>query len=198
VPKNEDGEFELILGNRQLLSVFFIVVILLGVFFTMGYIVGRNSGPIGAPEVAVASKPEAKPAVVDAPSREPDPPPKAQSASPVETAPQQPATAKQKPPEPVRNEPPKATPPKSEKVPPKQPAAGQTYLQLAATAKPEADVMVDVLNKKGFKARDVEIPEKPGTFRVLVGPLEDGSLNKTRSELQSSGFPGDNAIRKTF
>ena len=42
MPKNEEGEFELILGNKQLLSVFFIVVVLLGVFFTMGYIVGRN------------------------------------------------------------------------------------------------------------------------------------------------------------
>ena len=44
--KNEDGEFELILGNRQLISVFLIVVILLGVFFSMGYIVGRNSAPV--------------------------------------------------------------------------------------------------------------------------------------------------------
>jgi hypothetical protein len=35
MPRNDDGEFELIMGNRQLLSVFFIVVILLGVFFTM-------------------------------------------------------------------------------------------------------------------------------------------------------------------
>ena len=42
MPKNEDGEFELILANRQLLSVFFIVVVLLGVFFTMGYIVGSE------------------------------------------------------------------------------------------------------------------------------------------------------------
>ena len=41
--KNEDGEFELVLGNRQLLSVFFIVVVLLGVLFAMGYIVGTNS-----------------------------------------------------------------------------------------------------------------------------------------------------------
>jgi cell division septation protein DedD len=41
----DDGEFELILGNRQLLSVFFIVVALLGVFFTMGYIVGKNTTP---------------------------------------------------------------------------------------------------------------------------------------------------------
>ena len=33
------------LGNRQLLSGFFIVVMLFGVFFVMGYIVGRNSAP---------------------------------------------------------------------------------------------------------------------------------------------------------
>ena len=29
MPRNEDGEFELVLGNRQLLSVFFILVVLL-------------------------------------------------------------------------------------------------------------------------------------------------------------------------
>ena len=65
MPKNEDGEFELILGNRQLLSVFFIVVILLGVFFTMGYIVGRNSAPAPASGSRLGRKPEAKPMVVD-------------------------------------------------------------------------------------------------------------------------------------
>ena len=65
MPKNEDGEFELILANRQLLSVFFIVVVLLGVFFTMGYIVGRNSTPVGATEVASAHNPQAKPIAVD-------------------------------------------------------------------------------------------------------------------------------------
>ena len=53
MPRNETAElegqeFELVLGNKQLLSVFFIVVILLGVFFTMGYVVGRNSAPITA------------------------------------------------------------------------------------------------------------------------------------------------------
>ena len=48
MPRNEEGEFELVLGNRQLLSGFFIVVILFGVFFTMGYIVGRHSSPPGA------------------------------------------------------------------------------------------------------------------------------------------------------
>ena len=32
------------LGNKQLLSVFFFVVILLAVFFVMGYMVGRSTG----------------------------------------------------------------------------------------------------------------------------------------------------------
>jgi len=45
--------------------VFFIVVILLGVFFTMGYIVGRNSAPLNATDVASAHKPEDKPVMVD-------------------------------------------------------------------------------------------------------------------------------------
>ncbi len=45
MPKSEDGEFELVLGNRQLLSGFFIIVILFGIFFTMGYFVGRSSSP---------------------------------------------------------------------------------------------------------------------------------------------------------
>src|ERR1700681_3805032 len=40
---NETGEFELVVGNRQLLSGFFIVVLLFAVAFAMGYVVGQNS-----------------------------------------------------------------------------------------------------------------------------------------------------------
>jgi cytoskeletal protein RodZ len=205
VPKNEDGEFELILANRQLLSVFFIVVVLLGVFFTMGYIVGRNSGPAQV-DVASAHKPEPKPIVVDSPAKQDTPTPV--SAPPAETP--APTTTKQQQPteeakaEPKREEPPAKKEPaaKKEKEKPApasaQPTSGQTYLQLAATAKTEADVLVDVLHQKKFKALAVEIPEKPGVFRVLVGPLADGALNQTKSDLQSSGFPGNKAIKKVF
>jgi hypothetical protein len=58
--------------------------------------------------------------------------------------------------------------------------------------------MVDVLRQKSFKAMAAEIPEKPGTFRVLVGPVTDTSANKTRADLQAAGFPGNAAIRRTF
>jgi len=204
LPKNEDGEFELVLANRQLLSVFFIVVILLGVFFTMGYIVGRSSTPAAA-EIASTRRADTAPLVVDAPARAADgAPSQAASAPPAATSPQRPVTT-----EPQRAagpETPKAEPVRTESAkrePAKpaandQPAAGQAYLQLAATSQHEADIMVDVLRQKSFKAMAAEIPEKPGTFRVLVGPVTDASANKTRADLQAAGFPGNAAIRRTF
>lgn len=194
MPKNEDGEFELILGNRQLLSVFFIVVILLGVFFTMGYIVGRNSGAVTA-EVTPVPGVDARPAAVEAPGKGGEP--AALPSTPTETAPQQaspPAPAVEHEPEPPRRE------PRAEvrTVSGSRPNPGQTYLQLAATSQHEADIMVDVLRKKGFRAMAAEIDEKPGTFRVLVGPITDTTANKMRADLQGEGFPGNAAIRRTF
>jgi outer membrane biosynthesis protein TonB len=206
LPTNEDGEFELVLGNRQLLSVFFIVVILLAVFFAMGFIVGRKVSP----ELAAAPKPEAKPLVVESPVRPTETAkaePKPERSAPTETAPQQPAakpeeTAK---PEPAKQEPAKETK-KSKKeraaaaaeAASAQPGAGETYLQLAATGKREADIMVDLLRQKKFKAMAAGVPEKPDLYRVLVGPVPEGSTNKMKTDLQRAGFPGDKAIRRTF
>lgn len=194
MPKNEDGEFELILGNRQLLSVFFIVVILLGVFFTMGYIVGRNSGAVTA-EVTPIPSIDGRLPVTEAPAKAPEPTPA--TPAPTETAPQQPAPATpaaEREPEPPKRE----TKAEARIAAGSHPAAGQTYLQLAATSQHEADIMVDVLRKKNFRAMAAEIDEKPGTFRVLVGPITDTTANKMRADLQGAGFPGNAAIRRTF
>ncbi|MCI0364063.1 MAG: hypothetical protein L0219_09300, partial [Phycisphaerales bacterium] len=68
MPRNDDGEFELVLGNRQLLSGFFIVVILFGVFFTMGYIVGRHSSPTPPASPSTATAGSAVAAQIPAPS----------------------------------------------------------------------------------------------------------------------------------
>ena len=37
-----DQEFELVLGNKQILSIFFLMIVLFGVFFFFGYSVGYN------------------------------------------------------------------------------------------------------------------------------------------------------------
>lgn len=194
--RNEEGEFELILGNRQLLSVFFIVVILLGVFFTMGYIVGRNSSTL----VADAGRKTDKPILVDSASR---------PTSPVETKPYEAPPAALPPAEP-ESKPVKKVEEKPVEKPvekraataspvPDQPQSGQTYLQLAAMGKPEAELFVDVLGKKNFHALYMAVPEKPGLFRVLVGPFKDtGAVAQARTDLQKAGFKGFEAIAKKF
>jgi len=207
VPRNDDGEFELILGNRQLMSVFFIVVILLGVFFAMGYIVGRNSSPTGVPEVA-SRRPDTRPAAADTPAstREttketatpaPAEAPKDADSQPRETAAQQgPATKPAPAPEPA----PAPVPVKAaaRAGTSGEPQSGKTYLQLSAIDHDKAEIMVELLRKKNFAAIAAEIPEKPGVFRVLVGPISDADINKTRAALQDASFPGKEAVKRTF
>ena len=207
MPRNDDGEFELILGNRQLMSVFFIVVILLGVFFAMGYIVGRNSSPVGAPDVA-SHRPDSKPAEADTPSstrettkaapadvpKEADSQPKETASQPKETASQQGPATKPPPPEPAPAPAPVKT--ASREATSSEPQSGRPYLQLSAIDHDKAELMVEMLRKKNFPAIAAEIPEKPGVFRVLVGPVSD--VAKTRADLQNASFPGKEALVKTF
>lgn len=209
MPRNDDGEFELILGNRQLLSVFFIVVILLGVFFMMGYIVGRNSSPIAAD----AQRPS-QPVMVDPTPAQPNPasstaappaenPPPAETPAatpPAETTKTEAAKAeKPLPPPETKPEPKAAEKPKPASPTPDQPVAGGTYLQVAAVAKAEAELFVDVLAKKGFQAVYAFIPDKPQTFRVLVGPLKDSAaISQARGDLQKAGFKGFDALVRRY
>ncbi len=186
MPRNDDGEFELILGNKQLLSVFFIVVILLGVFFAMGYIVGRSSGPAEAAKRNQAGD-AAAPARTDA-----------QSSMPAATT--------QTLVEPVTKtvETPAPTPPVERTIKAAavsasavtEPVAGQIYVQVLALGKPEAEVLAEVLAKKGFHATVAPGPNDR-LFRVLVGPVKDaGDAGKIKGDLEQAGFKG--AFPKKF
>jgi cell division protein FtsN len=177
MPRDETGEFEVLLGNKQLLSIFVIVVILLGVFFTMGYIFGRKSN---APEAASAQAKTAAPPAGQLASQKPESAfgdsatPQAQEpVTQTATPPVEPPKEKAEAPAPLVPQPPPAA----------EPAPGQTYLQVVAVKKPEAEVVADVLRKKGFHCVVAPHPDQP-IFRVLVGPLEDADdLAKTRSAL---------------
>jgi hypothetical protein len=212
VSRNEDGEFELVLGNRQLLTVFFIVVVLFGIFFAMGYILGR---PASTAEATTSRKTE-KPLTVESPARDSNPaptkadaPPPPEAPKPVKTEPEKAAKAEPPKPEPApkaeaKTEPKQAAKqekPRLEPAKPATPATGQpapgNYLQLAAIGQQEATLYVDVLRKKGFKSIAVQHPDKP-LFRVLVGPLAEGTMAKTKSDLKAAGFPGDRAVPQKY
>ena len=211
MPKNEDGEFELILGNRQLLSVFFIVVILLGVFFTMGYIVGRNSAPVLPAEPVTARKggdTPGKPIVVE-PAGRPSPSSVESKtvqpeATPASTQPEVKTPPERKPAAPEHKPAAAVAPPTRQPVRPvtqaavKEPQTGQTYLQLAATGHDEAKVLVGVLGEKGFHALVAPGPNEK-LFRVLVGPMKDAAqITQIRDDLVKYGFKGREAIAKKY
>ena len=195
--RNDEGEFELVLGNRQLLSVFFIVVVLLGVFFTMGYIVGRNSSAEtaarlaqtpGQPLVVESELAQAEPAAAE-PAAEP---PAQPARPPVEPPPETTAASKPSPspPPPVRPAPAQET----RTAPPAragtvgEPPPGNTFLQVAATSRPEAEVLAEVLGKRGFQSQIAPVPNQD-LVRVLVGPCNTSEeLSQTRAKLQDAGF----------
>jgi cell division protein FtsN len=218
MPKSEEGEFELILGNKQLLSVFFIVVILLGVFFTMGYIVGRNSGPVDTgsrrvepadmnsssggkssmPQVAThAAAPvtEGKPLEVM-----PSPTVVTPAVASKEAAPT-PAAAVIPTPAPgavnvtskaVQAETPKGAA-KAVEVAPVSPSVmvpqpGTTFIQVRAMSKDEAEVLATVLARKGMHTVVAPGPNER-IFRVLVGPAKDAAdLGRMKGDLEQAGF----------
>jgi cell division septation protein DedD len=203
LPKNDEGEFELVLGNRQLISVFLIVVVLLGVFFSMGYIVGRNSSPAS---VDTARNDKAKPdhdadssdnPAADAPPDVTATPPAAGDPTPQSAPPESTKPAQAEPP-PAATKPPARAPETKPKPSPSpapvhaaaagEPSGGQ-YWQVVATARPDAEIIAEALGKKGFHVVLAAIPGKDGIFRVLVGPLSDAATQaQTRTGLESAGF----------
>jgi cell division septation protein DedD len=197
---NETGEFELVMGNRQLLSGFFIVCLLFGVAFAMGYIVGRNSSPsvralseMTAPAQAPFvsdTRPAASGSVAPPPQVPPGTEgPRAAEAPPAGTQPvgTQPVST-----QPVGTQPaqvPAAEKPAAEPPPPavvSEPAAG-SYWQVMAVKQPEAEVVLRTLRDKGFPASLAPGPN--GLVRVLVGPFNDrDSLGKAKADLENAGF----------
>ncbi len=198
--RNDEGEFELVLGNRQLISVFLIVVILLAVLFSMGYIVGRNSSAVVADATRTNTEKAAKPIVVEraadsstpsnptsSPSQEPANSKPAAAGPPV-THPEKPASTAASPPPPVpaKETKPQVLTPSAPASATGEPPPGQ-YWQVVATSRPDAEIISEALGKKGF--RSIVAPGPNNLFRVLVGPFKDSAtLAQGRADLEASGF----------
>jgi len=181
---NETGEFELVVGNRQLLSGFFIVVLLFAVAFAMGYVVGQNSPRSSKlSETAVATPvpvpDSSRPAPAPAPVTEaPKPADTAAGEAPAESEAPQPTT------QPAREAP--AAQAEAPAAAPEQLAPG-TYWQAIAVPQHEAEVMAEGLKEKGFAV--VLRPGTKGLTRVLVGPYNNKeALGRAKTELENAGL----------
>jgi cell division septation protein DedD len=204
---NETGEFELLVGNRQLLSGFFIVVLLFAVAFSMGYIVGRNSSPsaklqaeTGSSAGTASQTPETRPqpasqapAAAGAPDATPSQPADAAQGAPPADTPPQPSTQPERGPGSPSGA---AAPPPAAAAPPPPAAPGPggtpeavpgSYWQVLATAsQTSADAMRQTMKDKGFPASLQPGPNN--LIRVLIGPYTDKqSLGRAKTELENAG-----------
>jgi cell division septation protein DedD len=219
--RTSENETEILLGNKQLLGIFFVIALLLGVAFTGGYMVGRGPGqkktiaistPAGpaTPTAQSANSTGGETHSVDANSgsgAEASPARSANEAQPVGASDQPVAIpAESKNGAAVENEAPlgsprrtgeakhaeaeAAAPPANDTAAALVPQAGQTFLQVAAVTRDEAEAVADVLHRKGFRAHAVPKPGNPKIYRVLIGPVRDaGDLSSTRDALRKrAGF----------
>jgi cell division septation protein DedD len=200
--RNSDtGEFELVVGNRQLLSGFFIVILLLAVTFAMGYVVGQNSPrstktadaspapgttdgrpqPVGAVPTPVT--PAATPVVQQA----------SDGAAPVEPAAVTTTAATTTPA--AAPAPPVAAPSAGGSQAPSGPVTDLppgSYWQVMAVGTADAQVVVRTLRDMGLPALmspAPSVPNRGSLMRVLVGPYSDSeSMGRAKSKLENEGF----------
>jgi cell division protein FtsN len=179
---DNDRETELVLGTKQLLGLLFLSFVLLGVFFSMGYVLGRNSVPTDTARRTEAGQGSDRPTATRPPAisgSAPAPAPQSESAVPPGQQPG--ASAPSAPAE-------SASTAAATRVAPRQPEAGEVYLQVSAVAKEDADLLADVLDRKGFRTLITPAPRE-GIYRVLVGPAKsDAEIGKLRTELEQAGF----------
>jgi len=189
-----ESETEILLSNAQILGIFFVLAILLGIAFTGGYMVGRGS--LDRKGAASAANAPASISAAETHAVSPEAPTGEGSSTPA------PATA------PEKNTPGRASRPSASAAPlgseharkettlpaaeandSFRPESGQTFLQVAAVGRDEAVAIADVLNKKGFRAHAVLRPGSPKLYRVLIGPIRDtADLSSLRDSLRKTGF----------
>ena len=191
--RNKDtGEFELVVGDKQLLSGFFIGVLLLAVVFAMGYVLGR-----GTPKSASVAEPAAVPSTDIRPqavSAASQPRPVTPEASPPVMNPDvghaDAAVPAEQPPQPTTVPAKDSSAPAPAKAPPASPPAepaNASYWQVLAGSQTSAEALSQTLKGQGFPV--ITRPGPNNLTLVWVGPYTDKqSLSKAKKRLEDAGM----------
>ncbi len=211
------GAGERVLESKHVIGLFLLMLVFSGVFFTLGYVMGRNqydgrvsaeNNAVGRLEPLSSAKSEVAPKKASAPpaeSGDSDPATVPSSGSPWKFEENSKAAKAEPRLEPVPKAPP--TPPSAKPVNAKSvaPAAhaagskpmansplipnGAYVLQVAALAKQDdALAVASSLQKKHFAAY-VQTQQKDKFYRVQVGPFKDQkSADAAKKGLESAGF----------
>jgi cell division septation protein DedD len=206
----QDEEYELVLGNKQLLSLFFVVVALFAIFFTFGYSVGFTQGQQDR-VVAIANSPQSDPPATDvripdalleeapkpAVDLTPAPRPAVIASEPVRPQPEPQGTPVSQPknsdPAPPRAAPAVKTAAPIPVSPGAEPKGDQIargiHIQVAALrVRSDAQLLVAKLQAKKYPVA-LYSQGGDGWNRVIVGPFADVNAAKAaQAKLQSDGL----------
>ncbi len=188
--QSDERETEILLGNKQLIAVFFVVAALLGVSFVGGYKVGQASGKKAPSMAPVATSPAAANSTEQGGETHSVSP---EDASPSKTEVVPPASGHKGSEMPLGARKKELARPEGTGATPKSdgfvPQGGQEFLQVAAVPRDHAFAVAAVLRRKGFHAHAVPKPGGANLYRVIVGPIHDaGELSSTRDSLRKTGF----------
>ena len=193
--KKAEQQTELVLENRQVVAIFLGLALLCGVFFALGYVVGRNTA--SAP-TALAQTDESPPQDSEKPSALPAPTyfprnPTAASQTPDGSAA---ATDLNFYSSVQQDQPQGMTPPADAAAAAGAPATpvvappppGILVQVSALTRREDADSLVALLQEKNLPVL-VTSGENDALFHVVVGPYKnDSEAQKTKQVLEQDGF----------
>ena len=159
------------LESKHVIGLFLLMLVFSGVFFSLGYVMGRNQydGRVSAENNNAVGRLDPGPAA------RPDVAPKKTAAPPAESADSDPATPA-----------PSGPPWKFEE---NSKAAAKSEPHLAALAQQDdALALAGSLQKRHFAAY-VQTPQRDKFYRVQVGPFKDQkSADAAKKGLESAGF----------
>ena len=201
MPPREEEEFELVLGNKQLLSLFFVVVVLFAVFFSFGYTVGFGRGQHDrvATIAEAATIPEESEAVRIPDALLEDVPKEAMAALERVTPARAEVPTKPEPAKSVQAEPAvKPKPAPVAKRPKPRPAtsggtgaaiARSIHIQVAAMrVRADAQMLVGKLQAKKYPVALYD-QAGDGWYRVVIGPFRDvASAKASQKKLAADGY----------
>ena len=179
-------DVEISLGTGRLLGLFFALVVVCGIFFGLGYTLGRSMGPTAMTAEASTSAMAAKPKATAGSQTEPGSTAPASDLTFYKTVEQKDANPQLTPtsnpaPAPAANVP--ASPP--------EPTHTSTYVvQVAAVSKKEdAEALASALRKKNYPVFLAPSTATDSLFRVQVGPFGDyKEAEGMRARLTSDGY----------